>query len=86
MEAYPLRMRQRIIALYELGRQTGEIAEALGTCRSGTRRVRVMLVRAPDSSRNTRRRGSTPASCPCQAARRSATSGRCCSAACSDFF
>ena len=43
MEAYPLRMRQRIIALYELGRQTGEIAEALGTCRSGTRRVRQRL-------------------------------------------
>ena len=31
MEAHPLRMRQRIIELYELGRQTGEIAEALGT-------------------------------------------------------
>lgn len=40
MEAYPRRLRMRIIELYEQGKQTHEIADALGTCRSGTRRVR----------------------------------------------
>ena len=43
MEAYPLRMRRRMIELYEQGKQTHEIAELLGTCRSGTRRVRQHL-------------------------------------------
>jgi transposase len=36
-------MRERIIALYEQGVPTGRIAEALGTCRSGTRRIRQYL-------------------------------------------
>jgi transposase len=40
MEPYPHRMRLRIIELYEQGKQTKEIAGALGTCRSGTRRIR----------------------------------------------
>ena len=40
MEPYPKRLRMRIIELYEQGKPTHEIAEALGTCRSGTRRVR----------------------------------------------
>jgi transposase len=65
MEAYPLRMRQRIIALYELGRQTGEIAEALGTCRSGTRRVRQRLrergTLEPATSKRGRKSGMTEA-------------------------
>jgi transposase len=43
MEAYPLRMRRRMIELYEQGKQTHEIAALLGTCRSGTRRVRQHL-------------------------------------------
>jgi len=45
MEAYPLRLRKRIIELYEQGKQTHEIAEMLGTCRSGTRRIRQVLRR-----------------------------------------
>src|SRR4051812_17734433 len=45
-----------------------------------------MLVCAPDSSRNTRRSGATSFSSSCQAARRSATSGRSCSEAWTDFF
>lgn len=40
MEAYPLRLRKRIIDLYEQGKQTHEIAQMLGTCKSGTRRIR----------------------------------------------
>lgn len=43
MEAYPLRLRTRIIELYEAGKQTREIAGMLGTCRSGTRRIRQVL-------------------------------------------
>jgi transposase len=43
MEAYPLRLRRRIIELYEQGRRTREIAQMLGTCRSGTRRIRQVL-------------------------------------------
>jgi transposase len=43
MEAYPMRLRERIIALYEEGNQTHEIAEMLGTCRSGTRRIKQIL-------------------------------------------
>ena len=43
MEAYPLRLRRRIIELYEQGKQTHEIAAMLGTCRSGTRRIRQVL-------------------------------------------
>jgi len=43
MEAYPLRLRKRIIELYEQGKQTGQIAQMLGTCKSGTRRVRQYL-------------------------------------------
>ena len=43
MEAYPLRLRRRIIELYEQGKQTREIAQMLGTCDSGTRRIRQVL-------------------------------------------
>lgn len=43
MEAYPLRLRKRIIELYEQGKQTHEIAGMLGTCKSGTRRIRQVL-------------------------------------------
>ena len=43
MEAYPMRLRQRIVELYEEGNQTHEIAEILGTCPSGTRRIRQHL-------------------------------------------
>ncbi len=43
MEAYPLRLRRRIIELYEQGKQTHEIAQMLGTCDSGTRRIRQVL-------------------------------------------
>jgi transposase len=40
MEAYPMRLRERMIQLYDQGNQTHEIAEMLGTCRSGTRRIK----------------------------------------------
>jgi transposase len=40
MEPYPKRLRMRIIELYQQGKPTKEIAAALGTCCSGTRRVR----------------------------------------------
>ena len=43
MEALPRRMRERIIELYGRGKKTHEIASALGTCRSGTRRIRQVL-------------------------------------------
>jgi transposase len=43
MEAYPMRLRERIIQLYDQGKQTHEIAQMLGTCRSGTRRVKQAL-------------------------------------------
>jgi transposase len=43
MEAYPMRLRLRIIELYEQGKQTHEIAQMLGTCESGTRRIRQVL-------------------------------------------
>jgi transposase len=36
-------MRMRIIELYEHGKPTKQIAEMLGTCRSGTRRIRQQL-------------------------------------------
>lgn len=38
-----MRMRVRIIELYEQNKPTREIAAALGTCRSGTRRIRQQL-------------------------------------------
>ncbi len=38
-----MRMRERIVAMYAEGKPTREIAEAMGTCRSGTRRVRQYL-------------------------------------------
>lgn len=40
MEAIPVRFRQRIMELYEKGKKTKEIAEMLGTSRSGTRRIK----------------------------------------------
>ncbi len=40
MEAYPLQIRKRIIALYEQGMKTKQIAEMFGVCRAGVRRVR----------------------------------------------
>jgi transposase len=36
-------MRMRIIELYAQGKPTRQIAEMLGTCRSGTRRIRQQL-------------------------------------------
>ena len=38
-----MRMRERIVALYDQGETTQRIAELMGTCRSGTRRVRQYL-------------------------------------------
>jgi transposase len=38
-----MRMRERIVTLYEQSVPTKQIAEALGTCRSGTRRIRQRL-------------------------------------------
>lgn len=43
MQPLPMRMRERIIALYEQNVPTKQIAEALGTCRSATRRIRQRL-------------------------------------------
>jgi transposase len=43
MQPLPMRMRERIVALYAEGKPTGEIAGLMGTCRSGTRRVRQYL-------------------------------------------
>jgi transposase len=43
MEAYPMRLRERIMQLYDEGNQTHEVAEMLGTCRSGTRRIKQIL-------------------------------------------
>ena len=40
MEPYGLRLRKRIIELYEQDKPTAEIAALLGTSESGTRRVR----------------------------------------------
>lgn len=40
MAALPQRMRERIFALYEQGIPTKRIAETLGVCRSGARRIR----------------------------------------------
>ena len=40
MEAYGLRLRKRILELYEQDKSTAQIAELLGTSESGTRRVR----------------------------------------------
>ena len=43
MEPIPMRMRERIVALYGQNKPTKEIAELMGTCRSGTRRIRQYL-------------------------------------------
>lgn len=43
MEPIPMRMRERIVALYEQNKPTKEIAELMGTCRSATRRIRQYL-------------------------------------------
>ena len=43
MQPLPMRMRERIVALYEQNVPTKRIAEALGTCRSATRRIRQRL-------------------------------------------
>src|SRR5688500_6836260 len=43
MEAYPMRLRRRMIELYAQSKQTHEIAQMLGTCKSGTRRIRQVL-------------------------------------------
>jgi transposase len=40
MEAYPLQIRKRIIALYDKGMKTKQIAQLFGVCRAGVRRVR----------------------------------------------
>jgi transposase len=40
MEPYGLRLRQRIMELYEQEKSTVEIAQTLGTSKSGTRRIR----------------------------------------------
>ncbi len=40
MEPYGMRLRQRIMELYEQEKSTKEIAKILGTSESGTRRVR----------------------------------------------
>ena len=43
MEPIPLRVRERIIALYDEGDQTSEIAERVGYCPAAVRRVRQYL-------------------------------------------
>jgi transposase len=43
MEPLPVRMRERVVAMYAEGKSTKQIAEAMGTCRSGTRRIRQYL-------------------------------------------
>jgi transposase len=43
MERYGTRVRRRIIELYEQDKSTSQIAELLGTCPAGTRRVRQHL-------------------------------------------
>lgn len=43
MEPIPRRMRERIVAMYEQKTPTAQIARVMGTCRSGTRRVRQYL-------------------------------------------
>lgn len=43
MDPLPTRMRERIIELYNQGQRTTQIADALGTCRSATRRIRQNL-------------------------------------------
>ncbi len=43
MEPIPVRTRERIIALYEEGEQTSEIAERTGYCPAAVRRVRQHL-------------------------------------------
>lgn len=43
MEAIPQRMRELIIRKYDQGCSTAEIAEALGTSKSGTRRIRQVM-------------------------------------------
>ena len=43
MQPLPMRMRRRIVELYEGGKGTAEIAAAMGTCPSGTRRIRQVL-------------------------------------------
>lgn len=43
MEPIPVRVRQRIIALYDEGEQTSEIAERLGYCPAAVRRVKQHL-------------------------------------------
>lgn len=40
MEPYGMRLRERIMELYEQEKSTAQIAAMLGTCESGTRRVR----------------------------------------------
>ena len=43
MKPLPVRMRERIVAMYAEGQPTKQIAAAMGTCRSGTRRIRQYL-------------------------------------------
>ena len=43
MEPIPMKVRQRIIALYDEGEPTKEIAEALGYCPAAVRRVKQHL-------------------------------------------
>lgn len=43
MEPYGMRLRKRIIELYEQDKSTAQISALLGTCESGTRRVRQHL-------------------------------------------
>ena len=43
MEPIPVRVRERIIVLYEEGEQTSEIAERLGYCPAAVRRVKQHL-------------------------------------------
>ncbi len=40
MTPIPVEVRRRIIALYERGKETGAIADALGHCVAAVRRVR----------------------------------------------
>lgn len=43
MNPLPMRMRERIVELYDAGVKTKQIARAMGTCPSATRRIRQNL-------------------------------------------
>jgi hypothetical protein len=79
----PRRTAASIVQVFQCPCGTGSIARS-PTSPQPYRRV--MFVRVPLSSTNTRFSGGPPANVPCQASRAAFTSGRSCSTARSDFF